>query len=105
MDERRDLVDREERIEVYTIGSASWERLALWRLKRAGIVPPSTKSNRRTPDRWHRRYQAEHTGDLAHLGASRGWTRAGACINHHRKCRKARAEHTFGPGETTAAES
>ena len=72
-------------IEVYTIGSASWERLALLRLKLTGVAPKDASYPRRTPDRWHRRYQAEHTGDLAHLGASRAWTRTGAFIKHTRK--------------------
>ena len=61
------------------------ERLALLRLKLTGVAPKDASYPRRTPDRWHRRYQAEHTGDLAHLGASRAWTRTGAFIKHTRK--------------------
>ena len=73
-------------IEAYSIGSAWWERLTLRRLILAGIAPAYERPGRRTTDRWHRRYQAEHTGTYAHLGASRGWTRSGAFIKHHRKC-------------------
>lgn len=61
-----------------------------WRLRLAGIpIPPHQRKRRRTRDRWHRRWQAEHTGRHQNLGAARAWTRAGAYIAMHRRIRKA----------------
>lgn len=82
-------------IDTYSIGDGIAERLRASRLRlaeRRGIAlggPAPQRAARRTPDRWHRRWQAEHTGDLAHLGATRAWTRTGAFILHARRCQAA----------------
>ena len=73
-------------IEVYDIGEgwAVWMRRL--RMHVAGVAPREMVRRRRTTtDRWHRRWQAEHTGELDRLGAARGWTRTGAYIAMHRR--------------------
>lgn len=74
--------------DVYEIGEGPATSLRRWRLRRAGHDVPRTR-RRRTRDRWHRRWQAEHTGDMAHLGATRRWTRTGAFIAHESKVQHA----------------
>lgn len=66
-------------IEVYAIGDGFACRVRAWRLRRFRS-PLSGHHHRRTSDRWGRRWQAEHGGDFAHLGAVRGWTRTGAYL-------------------------
>lgn len=69
-------------IDVYTIGDGIANRVCLWRLRRSG-VPVTPAKARRTSDRWLRRWQAEHTGEYAHLGAVRAWTKIGAYMKLH----------------------
>lgn len=89
-------------IDVYPIGDGIAARLRRLRLRLAGAIPPGdTSHHRRTPDRWHRRWQAEHTGDHANLGATRRWTRTGAFIAHGVKVNRARDPH---PRRTAWAE-
>lgn len=76
-------------IDVYEIGAGVRSRVALYRLKRAGIAERHER-HRRTQDRWHRRWQAEHTGGFDYLGAVRAWTRSGAYLKMHRRVEQAR---------------
>ena len=71
-------------IDVYPIGDGIGTRIRHYRLERAcaDITPPKF---RRTPDRWRRRWQAEHSGEYDHLGAVRAWTRTGAYIRMHKR--------------------
>jgi hypothetical protein len=71
--------------DVYEIGSGIRTRLQSVRLRWALGYKPFNR--RRTPDRWFRRWQAEHTVHQ-HLGATRAWTRTGALIAHERKVRR-----------------
>ena len=73
-------------IDTYEIGEGFGVTVRTWRLRLAGWhIPAHQRRRRRTRDRWHRRWQAEHTGTYDHLGATRGWTRMGAFLAMHRR--------------------
>lgn len=92
------MTDKIERghVDAYEIGQGVRSYVARQRL----ILTPATRvlfhdprlriKRRRTKDKWHRRFQAEHTGDFQHLGAVRAWTRTGAFIKMHKRIAKHR---------------
>lgn len=77
-------------VDVYALSAGFLGRARRLRLRLALRVPGAELGHvRRTPDRWGRRWQAEHTGRYAYLGATRRWTRTGAFIAHTAKVKRA----------------
>ena len=77
---------RSGHIEIYSLSSGVRGRVAAWRLRKLGA---NWRTERRIPDRWGRRWQAEHTGFYAVLGARRAWTRTGAYLRMERAITRA----------------
>ena len=78
-------------VDVYALSAGLVGRARRLRLRLALRVPKAELGTvRRTPDRWGRRWQAEHTGSYAYLGATRRFTRTGAFIAHTAKVNRAR---------------